>query len=97
VSTCHHLKIHPEPFRAVREGRKTAEFRDTSDRDFQVGDALILQEYIPSNGSWTHGDCQCYTGEVERVFITDITGIPEGYAMLSFHRTTTCPQTSESE
>ena len=106
MSTCHHLKIHPEPFLAVREGRKTAEFRDCRDRDFQVGDAPILREYdpeiVPAFDSDVPGAMKQrgYTGEEERVIVTDITtgyGIPKGYAMLSFHRTTSCPQPTESE
>jgi hypothetical protein len=39
----HILKILPEYFEAVRSGKKTAEYRE-NDRDFQVGDVLILAE-----------------------------------------------------
>lgn len=42
----HTLKTWPEPFEAVAEGRKPFEVR-WDDRDFRVGDYLLLQEYIP--------------------------------------------------
>lgn len=40
----HHLKIWPEYYKEVVEGRKKAEVR-VNDRNFQVGDILVLQEY----------------------------------------------------
>ncbi|CNI11993.1 putative exported phage-related protein [Yersinia pekkanenii] len=40
----HQLKILPEYFQAVIEGKKKAELR-TNDRDFKVGDYLLLAEW----------------------------------------------------
>lgn len=40
----HNLKIWPEFYKEVIEGRKKAEVR-VNDRNFQVGDILVLKEY----------------------------------------------------
>ncbi len=40
----HDLKIKAPFFQAVVEGRKTFEIRDTSDRGFQAGDTVCLEE-----------------------------------------------------
>lgn len=60
----HHLKTWPDYFAAVRRGSKTFEVR-TNDRDFQVGDLLVLQEYDPQHG--------VFSGEEECRVITYIT------------------------
>ncbi|KAF6602368.1 DUF3850 domain-containing protein, partial [Bacillus sp. EKM417B] len=58
----HHLKILPEYFKALKDGRKTFEIRH-DDRGFKEGDTLSLNE-------WQDG----YTGrsiEVEVTYVTD--------------------------
>lgn len=70
----HQLKIAPEFYLAVTSGLKTAELR-LNDRDYKVGDWLILNEY--HNG---------YTGrQVARkvVHIADVGFIAEGYVLIS--------------
>lgn len=44
MSKIHELKILPEYFEAVKNGKKTFEVRK-NDRNFQVGDILILKEW----------------------------------------------------
>lgn len=47
----HELKSWPEYFEAVRCGNKTFEIRK-NDRNFQVGDKLMLHEFDPTTGKW---------------------------------------------
>ena len=46
------MKIQSQYFWAVVEGKKKAEFRK-NDRDFKVGDMLILKEWIEDEKSFT--------------------------------------------
>ena len=48
----HYLKTWPEPFEAMRAGRKTFELRK-NDRGFAVGDMLDLQEWEPGPMRYT--------------------------------------------
>lgn len=76
--TTHQLKILPEYYQAVIDGRKKAELRK-NDRGFNVGDYLLLIE-------WDGGNDIC-TGRKVIVEVTDITrcdfAIPN-FVMLSF-------------
>lgn len=71
----HELKILPEFFEAVTSGRKQFEIRK-NDRQFQVGDLVILREWVQGN----------YTGNSYHVFITYVTdfGQPEGQVVFGF-------------
>lgn len=42
----HILKVWPGEFEAVRRGEKRHEVRK-ADRDYSVGDSLILREFVP--------------------------------------------------
>lgn len=53
----HFLKILPEYFNEVQKGNKTFELRK-DDRDYQVGDYIILQEF--ENGAYTGRECGSY-------------------------------------
>jgi hypothetical protein len=75
----HELKTWPDSFQAVWDGAKTAEFR-RDDRGFEVGDRLLLREYVLTDDR--------YTGrEVEAVVTHVLRGpgfaVPEGYSLLS--------------
>ena len=48
----HTLKTHPEFYQDVLEGKKTFEIR-RFDRNFKIGDRLILQEYNVGRNSYT--------------------------------------------
>jgi hypothetical protein len=84
----HELKAWPSYFVAVKNGLKTFEIRN-NDRDFKVGDILVLKEFVPCsrcNGSgreqwdaWDSGQCVCdkphgeYTGRTVNTVVTYIT------------------------
>lgn len=75
----HVLKTWPGPFEAVRSRRKTYEIR-TDDRNFQVGDTLILRSYDPETES--------YNGLFAEVLVTYKTsggdwGLPAGLCVLA--------------
>lgn len=59
----HHLKCWPEYFDAVYHNIKSFEVR-RNDRNYQVGDILVLQEYDP--------DVDEYTGRETRLRATYI-------------------------
>lgn len=81
--TTHDLKTRPEYFVAILDGRKTFELR-RNDRDFRVGDRLVLREWVdPLVG---------YTGRVETRRVAyklpmdgyaHFTGLDLGYAVLA--------------
>lgn len=60
----HYVRCWPEPFEAQWTGIKQFEIRE-NDRDYAIGDSLILQEYVPHTGE--------YTGRELRRTITYIT------------------------
>ncbi|HHR6120167.1 TPA: DUF3850 domain-containing protein, partial [Providencia alcalifaciens] len=66
----------PRYFRLIQDGLKTAEFR-RADRDFQVGDELLLREFNAVNKPYAS-----YTGNAIYCLVTDITKINEVYSEL---------------
>lgn len=79
----HDIKTHMEPFWALWNGQKTFEFRQ-NDRDYQVGDTLILREYFP--------DTNTFSGRAVKARVTHLIagpsefGIPKGYVCMSLLR-----------
>ncbi len=80
----HVLKVWPEQYRALADGRKTFEIRK-QDRPFAVGDILRLQEWAPMDGHKSGGD---YIGSpILTRLITYIVpggewGLPEGLCVM---------------
>lgn len=76
----HELKIWPEYFHAIADGRKTYELREIRDRNFQTGDILVFREW--------DDDLKTYTGRGGRKKITYMTrgpkfGIADGWCVLA--------------
>ncbi|MFG0272404.1 DUF3850 domain-containing protein [Pseudomonas sp. zjy_14] len=74
----HELKIRQTPLADLLSGLKTGEVRDCSDREFAVGDTVLLREI---------DDARDYTGTVLRRTITHVQkhyGLPEHLCVLSY-------------
>lgn len=75
----HFLKTWPSFFHDVRYGNKTFEVRKC-DRDFRVGDTLILQEWDPKTKEYTGQSEQC---EVTYLLHGGQFGIEDGYCVMA--------------
>ncbi|NEO43136.1 MAG: DUF3850 domain-containing protein [Moorea sp. SIO4A3] len=75
----HKLKTDPLFFRLIEDEQKTGEVR-FNDRDYRVGDVLILQEYNPEFDKYTGNFA---IAEVTHV-LENFPGLAEGWVMLSF-------------
>lgn len=76
----HELKIRPKFFEAVISGKKTFEIRK-NDRNFKVGDCILLKEYGKKSG---------FTGRNAMFDITyvmtDTEFVKKGFAVLGIKR-----------
>lgn len=77
--TVHFLKTWPKFFDQVLLGDKPFEIR-RNDRDYRLGDILVLQEYSPPRHSLTGAVTEegRYLGREYRVVVTYITDFPPG-------------------
>lgn len=57
--TVHKVKSWKYLFESVRIGLKLHDFRDMTERDYKVGDLLVLQEYDQTNGTYTGREIEC--------------------------------------
>ena len=74
----HELKIRQTPLADLLSGLKTGEIRDCSDREFAVGDTVLLREIDEGRD---------YTGTVARRTITHVQkhyGLPDHLCVLSY-------------
>ncbi|URD40688.1 DUF3850 domain-containing protein [Pseudomonas sp. BYT-5] len=82
----HELKIRQTPLADLLSGLKTGEIRDCSDREFAVGDTVLLREI---------DDARDYTGTVLRRTITHVQknyGLPDHLCVLSYGQPAEQPQ-----
>lgn len=84
----HKLKCWPEYFQAMLDGRKTFEAR-RNDRNFQVNDVLILQEWAPADS--IHSAVGTYSGREIKAIVTyilhgseanQIIGVNDGFCVM---------------
>lgn len=74
--TVHRLKIHSVPLSELISGKKTSEVRDCSDRDFKVGDEVVL--------TCGHADMQNWQIHRTISHIQTGYGLPDGLCVLSY-------------
>lgn len=76
--SAHILKCWPEYFQAISTGSKSFELRK-NDRDFKVGDTLILVEFDPKTQKFTGFKTKA---EVD-FLLKDFPGLEPGYVVMS--------------
>lgn len=77
--TTHQLKTRPEYFDAVLASKKRFEVR-RADRDFKVGDELILMEWDPDKEAYTG---RTLTKRVTYILKGGLFGIQDGFVVMS--------------
>jgi hypothetical protein len=88
----HELKSWPEYFKPVQDGRKTFELR-RDDRDFAVGDVLLMREWDPERKEYTGNEIRRSVTYVLRGFYgpdadlfhgpdAPLRGLTRGYCIL---------------
>ena len=84
MNAIHELKTDSEVFQAVVEGRKTFEIR-FNDRDFKVGDELVLLETIHTGEQMKQGKPLLYSGnELHKTvsYVLSGYGLQDGWVIL---------------
>jgi len=76
----HELKLHPKYFERVSRGEKTFEVRK-NDRDYQVGDTVIMREFDPEKGWPDHGS---YESIVARITYLTTFEQKDGFCVFAF-------------
>ena len=83
----HHLKLHPKYFAEVIAGRKPFEIR-FDDRNYRVGDTVVLMEYSVENGATGRQHSRLIT-----YLLDDFAGLIPGY--VAFTLGVSMPASSE--
>lgn len=86
----HQLKTWPSYFGQIENNEKLFEVRK-NDRDFQVGDLLILQEYDPWHKKYTGAEIYCEVSSVLSGLPVDdpvFFGISQGYCVMGIKKIT---------
>lgn len=87
-NSLHELKTEPPYFQDVKSGLKSFEVRE-NDRDYKLGDELLLKEYVPANVE--KNKAGYYTGAICHRRISYILqggqfGIKEGTVILGLEK-----------
>ena len=75
---CHEIKIWPAYFDEVESGRKPFEVR-FNDRDFAVGDTLLLREFDPVADSYSGRECR---RRISCILTEERFGVKAGHCVL---------------
>lgn len=88
----HQLKCWPRHFQAVFDGRKPFELR-INDRDFQIGDTLILDEWQPAanydetkNGFYTGRQVTCTVTYILNCDESSPEFVPDGWIIMGLKK-----------
>lgn len=73
----HELKIHPQYFKAIENGKKYWEIRK-NDRNFKVGDIVLLREWDNTEYSGKE-----ILAEITYMLDDKFAGLAEGYVVFS--------------
>ena len=74
----HYLKIWPQYYAETAQGEKFAQLRK-NDRNYQIGDRLVLQEYDPKRSVYTGLEITCHVTDL----IEKCEGLMDGFCILS--------------
>lgn len=81
----HAVKCWVEFFEPISDGRKTFDIR-RDDRDYQVGDQIVLLEYKHGIGTYTGREVACDITYVARGKKFEVFGLQSGHAILAISR-----------
>lgn len=78
----HVVKCWPEFFAAIKDGVKTFDLR-RDDRDYQVGDDMVQEEYRGGTGEYTGRELRCKITFIARGYSFEKFGLAPGFCCLA--------------